>query len=66
MAVVYRYTCNNDILSPLLILEHDIISKNFFYLVEHTRSLNEEYMLIAQRVLQKNSFWAHTIIDFRA
>ena len=35
-------------------------SRNFFYLVELTRSLNEEDMLIAQGVLQNNSFWAHT------
>ena len=35
-------------------------SLNFFYVLELTRDLPEEDRMIAQRVLQDNSFWAHT------
>ena len=35
-------------------------ARNYFFLVELSRDLLGEDMLIAQRVLQDNSFWAHS------
>ena len=34
-------------------------ARNYFYLVELSRDLSEEDMLIAQRVLQDNAYWPH-------